>query len=348
MREPAGLPTGLPTSVRAQPSVGGATLLPATGAPHGSVSRAAAAILAATILMGLRASLCANGSWYCSRPRYRIVAPTVTRQLIGGPTRATVDPDVPRHAAGYGFRIDPIGTHLSRTIMLKELRALLAACPATASTKDYRAVVVDDNLLAKPTASARRTTFDRLRELYALDPAIWLFRSLRDLWDTDQSAQPLLALLCATARDPILRAMTAYVLSLPVGTRVTPQMLSEEAERQYPGKFRPLVLAGLGRNAASSWQQAGLLQGRSNKERARPESRPTSLAYALLLGDLCGRRGAALFDTLWARMLDAPAHLLREQAVAASRQGWIEYRAAGDVVEVSFRHLTREEPRGGT
>jgi hypothetical protein len=46
-------------------------------------------------------------------------------------------------------------------------------------------------------------------------------------------------------------------------------------------------------------------------------------------------------------MLDAPAHVLREQAVAASQHGWVEYRAAGDVIEISFRHLMRDEPGGG-
>lgn len=259
-------------------------------------------------------------------------------------TVATVSPDVPRSAVRCGFRFDPIGTHLSRTIMVADLRVLMRSCPPSATAGDYRHAVIEGNMLSKPTVRSRRITFDRLRELYALDPGVVLFRALRDLWDADEAAQPLLALLCATARDPILRRMTNFLLSLPVGTQVTPQMLSEEAERQYPGKFSAVVLAALGRNAASSWQQGGLLRGRMRKERAKAESRPTAVAYALLLGDLCGKRGRALFDTLWARILDAPGHVLRDQAVVASQQGWIEYRAAGDVVEVSFRHLMRKEP----
>lgn len=258
-----------------------------------------------------------------------------------------MDSEVPRSAAIHGFRIEPIGTHLSRTIMLADLRVLLSSCPRSSGVRDYRSAVVDENLLGKPTATARRITFDRLRELYALDPGVFLFRALRDLWDADQSAQPLLALLCATARDPILRATTPFVLSLAVGTRVTPQMLSEEADRQFPGKFVLSSLSRLGRNVASSWEQAGLLRGRRERARARAESRPTSVAYALLLGDLCGKRGRALFDTLWARILDSPVHILREQAVVASQQGWIEYRSAGDVVEVSFRHLMRDDAGGG-
>src|SRR6266496_3065 len=213
------------------------------------------------------------------------------------------NPDVPRSALLHGFRIEPIGTHLSRTIMVGSLRTLLGTCPTSANPSDYRSAIVDRNVLSKPTAVASRITHDRLRELYALDPDVLVFRALRDLWDADQAAKPMLALLCATARDPILRAMTPFVLSIPHGAPISPQMLSEEAERQFPGKFRPLVLAGLGRNAASSWQQAGLLQGKPRK-RSRAEARPVAVAYALFLGDLCGRRGRALFETLWARILD--------------------------------------------
>jgi len=258
---------------------------------------------------------------------------------------ATTDPDVPQAVAVHGLRIDPIGTHLSRTIMLKDLRVLLARRPAPHTADNYRVAVVEENALAKKTASARRISFNRLRELYALDPDILLFRALRDLWDADALAQPMIALLCATARDPILRAITPFVLGLPVDTPISAKAISEEAEREFPGKFKPKVVDALGRNAASSWEQAGLLRGHRNKVRAKPESRVPAVAYALLLGDLCGKRGGALFRTLWARILDTPPHILQQQAATASQQGWLEYRAAGDVIEISFRHLMRDEAR---
>ena len=197
--------------------------------------------------------------------------------------------------------------------------------------------------MGKPTATARRITFERLRELYGLDPTLLVFRALKDLWDADDCAQPMIALLCSTARDPILRAMTPFVLRLPIGTTITTHELAEEADHQFPGKFVPSSRERLARNVSSSWEKAGLLSGRRLKVRAKSKARPTSLAYALLLGDLCGKRGQALFTTLWATMLDTPIHELKEFAVVASRQGWIEYRACGDVVEVSFRHLMRDQ-----
>ena len=255
----------------------------------------------------------------------------------------STDLRVPRSASTFGLRIEPTGTHLSSTLKLEELRTLLASRPVPATEDAYRAAIVDRNLLGKPTASARRITFGRLRELYGLDPNMLVFRALKDLWDADGGAQPLIALLCSTARDPILRAVTPFVLRLPTGATVTPHEVAEEAEHQFPGKFVASSRERLGRNVSSSWEKAGLLSGQQTKKRVKSHARPASLAYALLLGDLCGNRGQTLFTTLWACMLDAPIHELKALAVMASRQGWIEYRAAGDVVEVSFRHLMRDQ-----
>ena len=145
---------------------------------------------------------------------------------------------MPRSASTFGLRIEPTGTHLSSTLKLEELRVLLASRPAPATEDAYRAAIIEHNLLGKPTTSARRITFERLRELYGLDPNMLVFRALKDLWDADRGAQPMIALLCSTARDPILRAMTPFVLRLPMGVTVTPHEFAEEAEHQFPRKVR--------------------------------------------------------------------------------------------------------------
>jgi hypothetical protein len=73
------------------------------------------------------------------------------------------------------------------------------------------------------------------------------------------------------------------------------------------------------------------------------EAHSTSVAYALLLGYLCGERGEALFQTPWAQLLDAPPYVLHELAFQASREGWLEYRRTGGVTEVGFSYLLRQE-----
>ena len=104
------------------------------------------------------------------------------------------------------------------------------------------------------------------------------------------------------------------------------------------------TLGKIGRNTASSWTQSGHLRGRTNKVRVKAQSHPTSVAYALFLGYLCGSRGEALFHTDWAQLLDAPPHTLHEQAFLASQRGWLDYRHAGTVTDVGFSYLLRKEP----
>src|SRR5690606_21887211 len=100
----------------------------------------------------------------------------------------------------------------SRTLMLQELGQVLAFVPSSATADDYVTAIVEDNVADKKTAATRRITSQRLRELYSLEPATPVFSALRYLWDRDQIGRPQLALLCALARDPLLRASSPVVL----------------------------------------------------------------------------------------------------------------------------------------
>jgi len=227
-------------------------------------------------------------------------------------------------------------------MMLAELRLLLAACPQAATLEDYRTAIIDQNVLLKETVATRKASFRWMREFYAFDRKILLFRALRDLWDEDTQAQPLLALLCTAARDPLLRSTADSILATPVGEAVTREMIIDAVNVSFPDRYSPKTLKSTGQNIISSWQQAGLLSGKLHKVRVRAEGLPASVAYALLLGYLSGARGEALFQTLWCQLLDTPRHVLHEQAFVASQRGWIEYRHMGDVTEIGFRYLLRK------
>ena len=252
---------------------------------------------------------------------------------------------IPSTATSYGFIIDGLGAHGSRTIMLAELHLLLAACPPDSRLDDYGSAIMDDNVLLKNTWATRKESFRRLRELYSLSSDLIIFRALRDLWEHEPQAQPLLALLCAAGRDPILRVTSGPVLTADAGDHVSAHQISKAISQAFPDRLNENTLASIGRHAASSWTQSGHLTGRSNKVRTRVTSYPTSVAYALLLGFLCGSRGEALFDTFWIHLLDTPKHLLHDQAFLASRYGWIDYRHSGTVTDISFAHLLRDDKK---
>jgi hypothetical protein len=238
-----------------------------------------------------------------------------------------------------GFKNEPSGTHTSKTMMLPELRSLLAAVPGAATFDEYRRASIDDNALGKASAANRKRTFHFLRELYALRGDVPVFGALRELWPTDPSAQPMIAFLCASARDPLLRATADLVLNLDEGATVDARTLAREVEGSFPERYSPGVLHHIGQNAAASWTQAGLLAGSRTKRRTQATATPPAIAYALFLGHLEGRGGTALFETLWARILDAQAGGLHVLAQTAARAGWIDFKSAGGMIEITFSHL---------
>jgi hypothetical protein len=235
------------------------------------------------------------------------------------------------------------GPSTSQTIMVSSLRRLLSVLPPDAAQSAYRSAVMDENVLAKATTSGREWAFRQLRRFYALNPQSLLFRALRDLWEHDPDAQPLLALLCALARDPVLRASASVIIGSAPGEVVTTSDFQAAIENRFPATYKENTLRTAAQNVASSWDQAGHLhqERRRSKVRTRVHSTSAATAYALMLGYLQGGRGQALFDTLWVRVLDqAPSHLL-DLAAAASQQGMLEFRQAGGVIEVGFRQLLR-------
>jgi hypothetical protein len=235
------------------------------------------------------------------------------------------------------------GTNTSHTIVAADLATLLDAVPAGAPASAYERAVLGANLLGKDTDGARRRTYRYLRELYLLRPDSLLFRALRDLWGVEAPARPLLAGLCALARDAVFRASSGAILASSPGDALTSADLAAAVGERFPASYSAATLAKIGRNTFSSWEQTGHLGSpdRATKVRARPTCRPADVAYALFLGHLEGGRGRALFETPWARVLDRPLSQLLDLAGSASRQGMIELRSSGGVVEVGFRELLR-------
>ena len=223
--------------------------------------------------------------------------------------------------------------------MLAELDELLNALPQDTSHTAYTEAMISDNTLGKATVASRHHSRQHLRELYGCDPRLPLFRVLRRLWAVDTPGQPLLALLAALARDPVLRATAPAVLPLPTGAELVRSTFIEVIRAGTGDRFKESVLDKIARNAASSWSQSGHLQGRVRKLRRRIEPTPGSLAFAVWLGAQEGIGGPALLDSRWAQILDSTRAGLTEIGRRARRLGLIELRTGGGVFEVSADSL---------
>ena len=251
----------------------------------------------------------------------------------------------PGQSALWGFRSGDRGTHTSRTIMLDELSHLLDAVPGDAIRDNYAHAVMAHNCLGKRTAATRKLSLQRLTELYALDSQVVLFRVLRNLWVRHETSRPLLALLLALARDPLLRASASAVLRTPCGDEFARQSMKDALTDAVGDRLNEATLDKVVRNASSSWTQAGHFRGRGRKTRQRAEATPAATTFTLLLGFALGRRGRLLFETPWTAVLDTSPDDLIDVAVDAKRLGLLDLKQSGSMIDVSFPTLFTHRKR---
>ncbi len=235
--------------------------------------------------------------------------------------------------ARTGIKFCGGGPHQSKTMMLAELTTLLASGGAD----EPRDAIVRDNLLGKPSIRAREAALYRLRQLYGVGAGSPIGAVLQCLWYRDPTGRPMLALLCALARDPPLRDGAAAVLDAMVGEQVRWPAIAAAFEARYPGRLGEQTAKSLAQHAASSWTEAGFLQGALRKERVRAKPTPTAASYAALIASFCGFGGARLLECRWLDVLDRPV----EDRLALLRQaeglGLARVRSVGDVLEIDVR-----------
>ncbi len=244
----------------------------------------------------------------------------------------------------FGFSHN--GPHAARTMMLEEVSVLLARLPEAASLSEYRAEIIEYNLLGKPTQKSRELSFRYLKELYGLDSGIPLFRVFSRLWAQDELARPVLALTLSLARDPLLRLSRAFILGKQLGEAVVRENTEAFLAQGNPDRFSPASLRSLAQNINGTWTLAGYLQGHVRKVRAIPRITPSNVSLALFLGYLERLSGQRLFSSEWMNLLCVSQDELEALAVAASNRGQIVFMNAGGVKEVRFPgFLTAEEEK---
>src|ERR1035441_7988012 len=236
----------------------------------------------------------------------------------------------------FGLKFSSGGAHISRTMMLQELRAVLGTVSGGSGAADYREAILQQNVLGKTTDSTRRESLRRLRELYALDEATPIFGLLRRLEAIDAESLPLLAIQVAWARDPLLRATTPPIADAAEGERVETANLAQAFEAAFPGQYSELSRNQTARHAASSWTQSGHLCGRAKKTRQRIKPTVVAVTMALFLGQIAGYHGAAVFSNPWCRLLDLDPDRARAMGFEAHRAGLLNLRAVSEVIDLSF------------
>jgi hypothetical protein len=224
-------------------------------------------------------------------------------------------------------------------MMLDELALLLKGTRADASREAIRKAVVEENLLGKPTASSREKTDFHLQRAYTLDYSKVLWRVLRQFFDMEPQALPLMALVLVYSRDVQLRKSFDLVSSLKAGEELTRVRMEAAMEVAFPDRYSAAMKKSLAQNVNGTWTATGHLMGHSHKHRSRPKPHWLATTYAMFVGYLAGVRGQVLLDSVYARLVGVDPLTAADHLSIGSAHGLLRFRNAGGVVETDFSTL---------
>lgn len=249
----------------------------------------------------------------------------------------------PAELAPLGFSPNRTGGHMARSMMLQELTELCRSVPAEMEPEGYQRVIVEENLLGKPTLSSRQKTYRHLVELYGLEPGLPLFRILRKLAAEDPLSIPLMGMVCTFCRDLQLRHSFTLIESLRSGEVLPRVRMEQHLESGFPGVFSDAMKKSLAQNVNTTWTGSGHLQGRSTKRRTLPKPRLCASTYAMLAGWLAGLRGHILLESVFSRLVALESDQIVSHLAEASARGWLRFRHAGGVTEIDFTPIFTEQ-----
>lgn len=238
-----------------------------------------------------------------------------------------------------GFSRASLGGHSARSMMFREMRALVRALPLPVTKTEFIHAIVEENALEKPTLSSRKNSLRHLMELYGMDSTKALFRVLWNLGHADFDSLPQLCLVCAFARDPQLRHSFELIRTLHLGEVLDTAVMEQHLENGFPGRFSRATKASMARNVNTTWTFGGHLAGRAKKTRRLPESRPISAAYAMFVGYLTGLRGERLLSSTFADLVTSSRSQLQASLSLASAKGLLSLKQAVEIVEFDFSNL---------
>jgi hypothetical protein len=241
-----------------------------------------------------------------------------------------------------GFANGKTGGHMARSMMLNEILTVLQHTQVHGAG-EFRRVIIEENLLGKPTSSSRIKSFRHLVELYGLNVSMPLFRAFQQFAALDPTSVPLLAATCVFCRDPQFRHSFSLIENLQIGETLSRERMELHLEQAFPNRFSPAMKQSLAQNVNTSWTGCGYLAGRQRKTRTEPTPSLLATTYAMFAGFLAGFRGEILVQSVFGRLAGAAPQQIISHLKDASRQGWVVLKHSGGVTEIDFAPLLSEQ-----
>jgi len=226
--------------------------------------------------------------------------------------------------------------HSSRTLMFSELANVMGHAVSDDSYLDS----LGENVINKKTSSGINKTTGFLKTLYNFDLSSPTFLALKYFWqlahDVDRNQ---VALVYAITRDFLLNESIEVASSARIGEKVAVSAFQSNIERIHPARYSESSKEAISQRLASSWKQAGFIEGKVKNIRVQPAISYRVVAFAALLAYLQGDRGDFIAASRPIQALCLSDSQLRELLIQASQNGLLQYQFAGAVTSLSFTAL---------
>ena len=226
--------------------------------------------------------------------------------------------------------------HTSRTIMFSELSKVMNFA---IDNNDY-ITPFNNNVIGKKSSSGTIKTTRYLKQLYGFDLSDPIFRAFEYFWRvSEENEKRLLSIIYSISKDELLAESVDIIRETIIGEKAAIETFETNIENYNPNRFSPNTRKSMAQNIASSWKQAGFIEGKVKNIRSQPDINYRVACFAFLLAYLKGERGDYVWNSVAAKTLCLSEKKLRELAIECSNRDLMLYQCAGSVTSISFNHL---------
>lgn len=197
-----------------------------------------------------------------------------------------------------------------------------------------------DNVFGKKSSDGVKQTKGFLKRLYGFDSQYPPFAAFMYFWKmSEPNEKPLIAFLYAVNQDNLLAESVQVLQNVKPGTKVAVEHFEEIVEKYHPNQYAANTLRSTAQNLASSWKQAGFIEGKVKNIRIQPEITYRTACFAFLLAYLNGDRGDFIWNNIGVNALCLQESKLRALAIECAKNDLMQYQYAGSVTAINFTNL---------
>jgi hypothetical protein len=226
--------------------------------------------------------------------------------------------------------------HTSRTMMYAELEKVMAH----SFDGDNFLESLEHNVTGKKSNSGVEKTANYLKRLYSFDMQYSPFVAFKYFWKTsDPNEKPLIAFVYAVYQDDLLAESVQVLQNVKPGEKASVELFEEVIEKYHPNQYSANTRRSMAQNIASSWKQAGFIEGKVKNIRTQPEITYRVACFAFLLAYINGDRGDFIWGSIGVNALCLYESKLRELAIECAKKDLMQYQNAGSVTSINFTNL---------